>query len=316
MKIVCGYLQDKEKLKQSTSGGIAYKKKKKIIENGGIVYGVAYTDDFRSAQYIKTESVKELDRISGTKYIRAKQQLPGGIDVKKDIFDMLLGGHIVLCIGLPCFIYSVKQYVKEEGYTGEGLFTIDLICHGPAYNEMHEEFINILEKKYSSRIISYNVRYKNPDWKPAYIKAEFENGQSYLMKLNDSAFGKAFNICPQPCAYKCSFKENNRASDITIGDFWGITEKDKSFNPKGVSVAFLHTERSEWLVDNEDFLLFEADEVIALSGNPRYSTSLEKNEDADRFIKLYKLKGLEYACEHYLSITTRIKRKIKKILRR
>ena len=197
----------------------------------------------------------------------------------------------------------------------DNYYAVDLVCHGPAINEMHTSFIELLESRYESNLVKYNVRYKNPNWKPAFIRAEFENGKVYTEKLNDSEFGKAFNICPQKCSYICKFKKDNRKSDITVGDYWGVSELDDSYNPKGVSVGFVHTERCKWLLDDiEGFRLFDADENKALNGNPRYLTALSKNVDSDRFLKLYRTKGLEFACQHYESLTTRIKKILKRIL--
>lgn len=316
MKVICGYLEKNEELKSVTSGGFLTALAKNIVKKEGIVFGVTYSNDFKKAQYIKVDNFHDIELIKGTKYIRADKKLLSGGYLHTEVENCLKSGKIVLCIGLPCEISSVYNYLHKRNVDTTKYYAVDLVCHGPAINEMHSSFIELLELKYSSSITNYNVRFKNPDWRPAFIKAEFENGQVYLEKLNNSEFGKAFNICPQQCSYTCNFKKDNRKSDITVGDYWGVTEFDNEYNSKGVSVGFVHTERSKFLLNNlEDFILFDADESKALKFNPRYSTPLKKNPDADRFLELYKAKGLAYACNHYMSPKTKIKKIVKNIIK-
>lgn len=317
MKVICGYLEKNEELKTVTSGGLLTAIAKKIILNSGVVFGVTYSKDFKKAQYIKVENMHDIELIKGTKYIRAERRLLSGGDLHTEVEKCLESGRIVLCIGLPCEIVFVHNYLQKRNVDMKKYFAVDLICHGPAINEMHSSFIELLESRYSSSIVSYNVRFKNPGWSPAFIRAEFKNGQVYIEKLNNSEFGKAFNVCPQRCSYTCKFKNENRKSDITVGDYWGVTECDNGYNSKGVSVGFIHTERSKFLLNNlEAFSLFNADENKALKCNPRYLTPLKKNPDADRFLQLYKSKGLVYACQHYMSIKTKVKNLVKNIIQK
>lgn len=51
-RCICGYLKDKNLLKSSSSGGLAYSLAKNFVMNGGIVYGVAWEDDYRGAKHI------------------------------------------------------------------------------------------------------------------------------------------------------------------------------------------------------------------------------------------------------------------------
>lgn len=316
MRVVCGHLKESSELDTVASGGFATALARKMVSRGGVVLGVAYTKDFKGAEYVKVENLSDIELIKGTKYIRAAKRLASGRVLRDEIKECLISGKLVLCFGLPCEIASIYHYLQTNNVNVENYYSVDLVCHGPAINEIHKSFIEMLESRYNSHIVNYTTRYKNPEWKPAFIRAEFENGEIYVKKLNDSEFGKAFNICPQKCSYSCRFKGSNRCSDITMGDYWGITENEIAYNSKGVSVGFVHNDRCNWLLDIDDYSLYEADIETALSGNPRYLLPLRRNPDSERFLKLYKMKGLEYACQHYMGIQSRLKRIVKLITRR
>ena len=219
MKTICGYLKAENEWSSVTSGGLATSIARNFIINGGVVFGVAYTDDFKSARYMKIDKESDVNLIRGTKYIRAEKTLPSGLSLEEEVENTLGTNIAVLCIGLPCEMFHLKGILSKKDISTDNLYILDLVCHGPAYIEIHKAFIDLLEMRYDSKIIDYNVRYKNPYWNPAFIRATFANGKEYVKKLNDSEFGKGFNICPQPCSYSCKFKGDNRASDITIGDY-------------------------------------------------------------------------------------------------
>ena len=42
---------------------------RKVIENGGYVAGVVYSDDYYKAKYILTNAFDDISRIKGKKYI-------------------------------------------------------------------------------------------------------------------------------------------------------------------------------------------------------------------------------------------------------
>lgn len=95
----------------------------------------------------------------------------------------------------------------------------------------------------NSKVIDFSVRYKNPNWRPPYLRAVFENGKVYSKPFYNTDYGIAFKLYGYPSCYECKFKGENHVSDITIGDYWGINDNDECYNSKGVSVAFVHTNK-------------------------------------------------------------------------
>lgn len=312
MKCYCGYLKNNEMLQKSASGGIATALAMQGIQLNAVVYGVAYQSDFKGAQYIRVTESKDVPKLCGSKYIKASLMLKNGESAYEMAAKDLLSDKAVYWFGLPCEIVGLKKYLSAGKVDMSKLVTIDLICHGPTYPEVAKVFIESLERKYKSKIVDFSVRYKNPNWELPYLYAKFKNGKIYCEKFYRTDYGIAFSLYLLPGCYSCRVKGDRICSDITIGDYWGITKADESYNAKGVSVAACHNEKGERLVHSlEEFALFEADEETFLKGNPRYTTPACQTDKAKLFCTNVKKYGLEKACWKARSL----KGKLYKIIR-
>ena len=60
-QIYASSVSDAADLQKSASGGIASAVSRKIIREGGVVYGVAYTPDFTRAEFRKAETLDEIE---------------------------------------------------------------------------------------------------------------------------------------------------------------------------------------------------------------------------------------------------------------
>ncbi len=309
MKCYCGYLKNDEMLRNSASGGIATALAIWGIQLNAVVYGVAYKSDFKGAQYIRITDINDVDKLRGSKYIKASILLENGESGYEMAAKDLLCEKSVYWFGLPCEIAGLKKYLNDRKIDTSNLVTIDLICHGPTYPKVAEEFIDALEEKYKSKIVNFSVRYKKPNWVPPYLYAEFENGKVYCEKFYRTDYGIAFSLLTLPGCYSCQVKGDKHCADITIGDYWGITKEDECYNAKGVSVAVCHNEKAERLVHKlDDFVLFEADEAKFLKGNPRYETPICETDRAVKFRIDIAEKGLKRACWNSLSLKGKIYR--------
>lgn len=309
MKALCGYILDEECLKQSSSGGLASAISRYAIKNGAVVYGVSYTSDLKAAEYIRVDNLDGLNRLQGSKYFKVYHWMKSGI-IEQLILD--IKDKKVFFFGLPCDIGVLICYLNRKNIKTENLITIDLICHGATKPEVHEQYIDMLEKKYNSKVIEFSVRYKNPDWKPAYIRAKFSNEDVFVKKFHSTEYGEAFVKMSCESCYDCRFKGENHISDITIGDYWGCTKEDECWNSRGVSLAFINTDLGQEVVEKLDtFKKFNANIEIALKNNPYYLCSREKHIKYDKFCRIFKECGLKVACRK----TRNFKEIIKKIIR-
>lgn len=154
--VYCGHLKDIEKVKQVASGGLATAMGESFIADGGIVYGAAYTSDFKSAEYIRVDTYDGIDRLKGSKYIKALLKKAILDSIKED----LSANRKVLFVGLSCDVNVVKEYLTKSKTDETNITYVDLICHGATNPKVAEQYVESLEKRYKSPIIEFSVKYK------------------------------------------------------------------------------------------------------------------------------------------------------------
>lgn len=312
-----GYFSDSEKCRASASGGAATAISEIIIEKNGIVFGVEYTPDYKSARYGMAQTIDELHRFCGSKYIFPELKCESGDLVYSLVKDKLLQGREVLFIGLGCIINGLYVYLSNTNVNCCKLYTIDLICHGPTLALAQEKFVSELEKRNKSSVVSFNTRYYKKEWKTPYILAKFANGKEYCKRLYETDFGFALKYyCRNSCS-KCRFKGTNHISDITIGDYWGLSSNMIEYNKNGVSLLLPHSENGESLINmllSSAYVIKQTDAVYAIKHNPMYTKSIAYNENKQTFEKHITQNGLHYAVMHSPKLKTYIKAAIKKRL--
>lgn len=295
-------------LRKSSSGGIAFALAERILDQGGIVYGVEYSEDFCSARYARVSSKEDLHKLQGSKYIPSSKMC-GGKLVSEVVLDDLKNDKKVLFTGLPCDVAALHKKLSLNG-TGlqKNLLCVDLICHGPTKTEYARKYVERLQRKYKSRIVDFSVRYKNPNCYPPYLYALFENGKVFLKPFYETEYGIAFINSSLPCSFKCKFKGNNHYSDMTIGDYGDINDKNNIYNSLGVSMVIVHTEKANKILNSMDsILLSEVSIDEALESNQYYYKQRKKPVFSSRFERIYAHFGLEIACFFCRSFKDNIK---------
>lgn len=306
LKAYSGYFNDTEKLLQSSSGGAATIISELILTWGGVIFGSAYSADFRSAEFALIERKEDLHRLKGSKYSETSKRVFHDGEYKALwplVAEKLESGLTVLFTGLGCDVAALKSFLKARGTDTSKLYTIDLICFGPTLQEVHRQYIETLERKYKSRITNFTVRYKKHGWTPLYILAEFENGRKFCTDFYASDYGKAFSLYARRVCYGCNFRGKNHQADITVGDFWGLTPDMAGYNRNGVSVFIVRTEKGEELIrkiDTKEFSIQEVDAEFVINHNKMYFRRREKKAGYDKFCEDLKDAGLHKAImNHY-----------------
>ena len=240
-------LRSHNKLKKSASGGAFFALAECFINNGGVVCGCAY-DDQLIPKHVCIVSTKKIDILQGSKYVRST------IDIYQDILEYLKKGKSVLFSGTPCQCQAVRLFCK---HFNENLFTVELICHGVVDKDYWKDYIQLLEQKHRAQIVAYSFRSKKRN--NAYIseyKVRYHN--SINLKIRNNVFyetqatsyyyshflkGKVHRESCYKCPYACS----NRASDLTIGDYWGYSGTMDKTN--GISAVVVNSEKGQALFD-------------------------------------------------------------------
>lgn len=297
---------------ESTSGGafpyfanLFFKKYEKAK-----LYGVKYDSDFNIV-FDCIDSFEQINCFKGSKYARAKLN---------DCFnkiraDLESGYHVMFC-GLPCQVYSLKIYLKDNHFF-DNLFTIDLVCHGSPNTQFWDDYKSLLERKYG-KMQQYAFRFGKRNKSRGFFKKKGlvindKNMQSYM-----ELFSK--NLILDKCCFNCIHKNANliRPGDITIGDFWGANYcfKNNRLHHK-TSLIMFNTPRTFELIKqltisaNKElfFMRCESNDWILFNKNIFQQTPMPKLYE--NFWLIYKNDGIEDSLVYgKKTIVQRIKQQI------
>ena len=234
----------------SSSGGIFSLIAEEIIKQGGVVFGAAFTDDYKSVQHIYVDNAGDLDKLRGSKYVQSKIG-----DTYKQAKDFLDNGRMVLFTGTPCQIGCLYSYL---GKPYENLFTQDIICHGVPSPLVWKKYVEERELKAAAKTQQMFFRHKKYGWKTFAVLFKFSNNTAYVKSFREDSFMRAFlsNACLRPSCYECSFKTLQRQADITLADFWGIQNVFPEMDDdKGTSLVLIHSNKGSILLKSIEKLI-------------------------------------------------------------
>ena len=318
-----GYAQNEEDVKRSASGGYAYLISTEFIKNGGVVYGVKYTDDFLSVEYSRAEKREDIELFRGSKYVQASK---GTVYCK--VQEDLKADRKVLFVGLPCEISALYHYL---GVNSSQLYTAALICHGPTAQKVHKSFCS--EEFHNQGIHYFTMRGKLEGWKPYYIRAILDKDKEYQKKFIETDYDVAFKYLKRPSCSVCKYKLGNQefgvVSDIILGDYHGVRSESRAYNKWGVSQVSIFSDKGEELFSmiKSHCVYSPIDYSVLLKSNMALVKAIPQRFFRGRFSRIYQREGLHIASTDYaIKIETRIRTakksmksigaKVKSLLRR
>lgn len=280
-KCLAARVKDVDKLKKSTSGGIATILSEQILKLNGVVYGAAYTKKC-SVNHVRVDKIEELQRLQGSKYVHSYIN-----DTYKNIKKDLLNNKKVLFIGTPCQVDGLKSYLRKEY---EGLYLVDIICHGvPSQKFLKEEVKRLINTLDIDR-----VNFRDKSFNEFTFSLNKEKNILFYQEWAQSPFFYTFMkaITYRENCYSCPYAKKERLSDIMIGDFWGIGKDSKFYaeRKKGISVVFINSDKGNKLFDLvEEYIEIEDRKIEeAVNGNDQLREPSKKIPKAIKFKILYK----------------------------
>ena len=270
---------DDERIK-SSSGGIFILLAEKIIDQKGIVFG-AYVDDENKVQHGYASDRKSLKKFMGSKYVQSR--IGDSYKIAKDFLEK---GTIVFFTGTPCQIEGLKSYLMKD-YSN--LYTQDIICHGvpsPLVWEEYKKYRNTLDKKSPTNIC---FRDKEKGWKEYNIVFNYDD-YNYKEKATNDLYMQAFlkNTSLRESCYQCLFKDENKISDITLGDYWGIQNVHPELDDdKGISAVIINSEKGKALIEQikDEINCIETDYEEIKKYNSALIKSSPKDSNRDKFFR-------------------------------
>ena len=278
----------------STSGGVFTAISDHVLENSGVVFGVAF-DENMNAVHRMAKTSDERDMFKGSKYVQSDLK-----NVYPEIKQLISKGVQVLFTGTPCQTAGLKRFLSNDN-TGN-LILCDIVCYGTPSPLLWREHIKHLEKKENCKIIDYYCRHKVKGWHAHNEMVIYKNGkedyESILSQKHKNLF-HSHNIL-RPACHNCKYTNLERPSDITIADFWGIEKHMPEFDDnKGVSLLLVNTSTGQKLLENikQNLILKESNTQDCLQ--PQLNEPSKPSHDRSKFWKDYETRGYEYVVKKY-----------------
>jgi coenzyme F420-reducing hydrogenase beta subunit len=229
---------------ESTSGGIFSELAKSIISAGGYAAGAKYNEQNLVVHTI-VKSIADIGLLRQSKYVQSDTK-----DIYKQAESVLKTNTPLLFAGTPCQCSGLIAYLNQE-YSN--LYLCDFICRGVNSPLIYLKYLSELEKQFNSKVKRVWFKNKTTGWNKFGTKIIFENGKEYFADRDTDPFmygyiKKELNLYMRESCEKCGFKGASRASDITLGDFWGVKLHSGNDNTDGgVSAVILNSAKGEEL---------------------------------------------------------------------
>lgn len=227
----------------SSSGGVFSLLARQVIDDGGVVFGAGFDDEF-TVVHICAENTADVARLRGSKYVQS--------DIGRtytQVEGFLRRGRRVLFSGTPCQIAGLQLFLQRSE---PGLLCVDFFCHGVPSPRVWKRYIDFQECRFDSRVLEASFRSKDKGWRRFSMALHFASGVGYRAPLDRDPYMRAFlaDICLRPSCYECRFKGVHRRSDITLADFWGIENVLPELDDDlGTSLVMANTSSGRFALD-------------------------------------------------------------------
>ena len=238
----------------SSSGGVFSILAINTINNGGVVFGVTFDNNWRVI-HSSIDNLSQIHTLQGSKYVQS--------DLKNTFHQVkvFLEKNIpVLFSGTPCQVAGLLNFLKRK-YSN--LTTVDFVCHGvPSpfiWKDYLEETLSSLKttskrkaRENPTTIKNISFRGKSHGWKNFHIVINITD-----KKANDASstlvdeyvwendYMRSFlnDYISRPSCHECHFRNGKSGADYTLADYWCIDELYPDFfDDNGVSLLLSYTE--------------------------------------------------------------------------
>lgn len=278
---------------KSSSGGVFTLLAEKIIEEGGVVFGARFNENWEVI-HDYTDTIEGLEPFRGSKYV---QSAIG--ESYKQTETFLKTGRKVMFTGTPCQIAGLRKFLRKDY---ESLLTVDFVCHGVPSPLVWRMYLKEEIKRYGKDITAVediNFRDKNTGWKTYSLSIKLADNIIASSVFTDNNYMRAFlsNLSLRPSCYSCPAKSGKSGADITIGDFWGIENVLPELDDDGGMSILLNYKLSDYLPK----ALHVVNYCNILAGNPCILTSVKIPANREFFFTQLAQKGFKYAIKKTFS---------------
>ena len=305
--------QDNAVRRESSSGGVFTLLAERVISRSGVVFGAAWTEDFRAVQHIAVRTEADLAKLRSSKYL---QSTIGSCYIQ--VKEFLDKGVEVLFSGTPCQIEGLRRFLCKDY---ENLLCVDLVCHGVPAPVVWRQYLLECEEKHGAQVKNVTFRDKSTGWKSYSVTLQFENGAEQSIPAYEEPYMRAFlsDACLRPSCHDCRFKKYNRESDLTLADFWGIeTVCPEMDDDRGTSLVLVHSPAGQAALDaiRDQLMMKLVDVAAALQQNPSAVVASGVHENREAFLESLGSIAFASAVKRWLPRKTSAKEKLYNILQK
>lgn len=244
-----GYIKDETLRKNSSSGGAFSALAKYILDKGGYVCGARIVQG-GFCEHVIVDNWEDLAPLRGSKYVQSNIN-----NCYKEIKTLLEQDKYVLFTGTPCQVAGLYAVLGKDY---EKLITVDLLCHGTPSQKVFREYLNEITDGHADDVLNVNFREKTTGWRNPSLTIDGKDlsiivpNVFYNGDLNNSyIIGFLKNMLIRKSCCDCQFNGLPREADITIGDFWGIENCDKTLDDNnGTSALLINSEKAKRIISN------------------------------------------------------------------
>ena len=281
--------------RNSSSGGAFSLFAEYILKQGGVVCGAAW--DGIKVEHIIIDQIKDLYKLRKSKYIQSNTK-----NIYVVIKELLERNILVFFTGCPCQVAALNHFLGKEY---ENLLTADIICHGVPSEDALKCYI--VGKYNESEDVDIDFRDKSVyKWSTTFL-LKHGNQDVFREGYDESNWWKAYRtgLMYRESCYQCKYANINREGDLTIGDFWGISQFSQELNDyNGTSVLLLNTPKADTFLGKinelEKMNIKKVEDVpieFAIKNNGNLAYPSPRNDERNYFYHFMKTVGFDNALE-------------------
>lgn len=267
--------------KNSSSGGAFSVIARRILKDGGVVFGASMCEDLQ-VRHIAIECQEDLIKLQGSKYVQSDMS-----GICQEVRQQLKTGRKVLFSGTPCQVAAILTFLKSKP---ENLITCDVVCHGVPSQKAFNVYIDRIGLK--GRCRNFNFRFTE-GWGfqlSRQLVAPTKDGASKKILISPAkgyylrAFTKGL-MFSEAC-YSCPYARPERISDFTLADYWGLGTKKPFCHPtsEGISCLLANNQKAIEFIGRCPELEYEIRPMEeAIEGNHNLSHTSSRPNGRDTY---------------------------------
>lgn len=230
--------KDENVRRSSSSGGFFSIIAQYVIDQGGVVFGAIYAEDYRSVYMTQARTMTEVNPMRGSKYVFCETR--SSYQIAKDYLD---NDKYVLYTGTPCEIAGLINYL---GKAYDRLITCDFVCHGANSVKAYRLWLKEFTKCQDIKRLDFREKtvFKWSSTATAYL----ENGNIIRESHEKCYWYKGFleGVTIRENCSVCPYAKCDRCADFTMGDAWQIGRINSLYTDSwGTSLVLVNSEKAK-----------------------------------------------------------------------